>query len=128
MHKGIHKLMNFGVVGILATAIDFGLLTLLTEAAHINPVLSAGISFVVSLLFNYWASMRYVFTRKAELSRTHEMTLFVVLSMIGLSLNELLMWAGITWLNLHYLLVKIVATAAVMVWNYWSRHRWLDAD
>ena len=61
--------MKFGVVGVIAFVIDYGLLALLTEAFGVNYLVSATISFTVSVIFNYLASMRYVFTHKEGMSR-----------------------------------------------------------
>lgn len=124
----IEQLLKFGVVGVAATALDFGVLIALTELAGLDPVLSAGISFTVSVVFNYLASMRFVFTRREDLGRAAEATIFVVLSLVGLAINEALMWLGSTALNLNYVLVKVVATCVVMLWNFLSRKRWLDAS
>ena len=127
MRKLGQQIAGFGIVGVAATLIDFGVLALLTEGFAFHPVAAAGISFTVSLLFNYWASMRFVFTRRSDMSRARELAVFVVLSLVGLGLNELIMWVGVA-AGLHYLLVKVGATAIVMVWNFWSRRRWLDAS
>lgn len=118
---------RFGLVGVVATGIDFVTLALLTECLGTDPVLSAGISFTVSVVFNYVASMRYVFTRRNDLTRSRELAIFVLLSIIGLGINELLMWAGVHLLEVNYILVKLLATAIVMLWNFFSRKRWLEA-
>lgn len=68
--------------------------------------------------------MCYVFTRRGDRSRAGEATAFVVLSLVGFVLNELLMWAD-TAAGLNYMLVKVGTTAIVILWNSWSC--WLDA-
>ena len=107
MKKLIAQLMKFGVVGVIAFIIDYGLLALLTEAFGVNYLVSATISFTVSVVFNYVASMRYVFTHKEGMSRRREFTIFVVLSVIGLGINNACMWAGVELLSVHYLITKI---------------------
>lgn len=124
----VSQFMKFSIVGVIAFLIDFGVMVALTELAGLAPVVSAGISYCVSTVFNYLASMRYVFAHREGLSRTREFAIFVVLSLIGLGLNEAIMWlggliAGDGW----YMLTKVVATALVMFWNFFSRKRWLDA-
>ena len=109
--------MKFGVVGVIAFVIDYGLLALLTEAFGVNYLVSATISFTASVVFNYAASMRYVFTHKEGMSRRREFAIFVVLSVIGLGINNGCMWAGVEFLGIHYLIVKIGATFIVMVWT-----------
>ena len=119
--------MKFGVVGVIAFFIDYGLLAFCTEILGINYLISATIGFTVSVIFNYLASMRYVFTHKEGMSRRREFVIFVILSIIGLIINNALMWAGVEVLHVHYLIVKIFATAVVMVWNFVTRKIFLDA-
>lgn len=127
MKKLLAQFMKFGVVGVIAFVIDYGLLALLTELFGINYLVSATISFTASVVFNYVASMRYVFTHKEGMSRRREFVIFVVLSVIGLLINNGCMWAGVELLGIHYLLTKIVATAIVMIWNFVTRKIFLDA-
>ncbi len=123
----IAQFMKFGVVGVIAFVIDYGLLALLTEAFGVNYLISATVSFTVSVVFNYLASMRYVFTHKADMSRCREFAIFVTLSLIGLIINNLCLWLGVEFLGIHYLITKIGATIIVMVWNFVSRKIFLDA-
>lgn len=127
MGRLVQQFMKFGVVGVVAFVIDYGLMVALTELAGVEYLISATISFTVSVVFNYLASMRYVFTHKEGLSRRREFAIFVVLSVIGLGINDLLMFLGTSLLGISYLITKIVATAVVMVYNFATRKRFLDA-
>ena len=127
MKKLFAQLMKFGVVGFIAFLIDYGLLAFCTEILHINYLVSATIGFTVSVVFNYLASMRYVFTHKEGMSKRREFIIFVVLSVIGLGINNGCMWLGVEVVGWHYLIVKIGATAIVMVWNFVTRKIFLDA-
>lgn len=81
------------------------------------------ISFSVSLIFNYVASMKFVFTHKEDMNRKKEFIIFVVLSIIGLLINNFvvdLFAFRIAWpFEIDQLLKsnigKIIATAVVMV-------------
>ena len=119
--------MKFGVVGFIAFLIDYGLLALCTEVLGINYLISATIGFTVSVVFNYLASMRYVFTHKEDMSRRREFVIFVTLSVIGLLINNACMWVGVEMFGWHYLIVKIGATFIVMIWNFVTRKIFLDA-
>ena len=120
------QIMKFGVVGVIATVIDFGVMIFLTEVFGINPVVSATVSFTVSVIFNYLASMRYVFSHREGMSRQREFVIFIVLSVIGLAINDALMWVGTEMTPVDYRIVKVLATAVVMVWNFVSRKIFLD--
>lgn len=128
MRKLIEQIMKFGVVGVIAFVIDFGVMVFLTEVFGIDPVISATVSFIISVIFNYAASMRYVFSHREGMSRTREFVIFVVLSAIGLGINDLLIWAGTDLATFDYRLVKIFATAVVMVWNFVTRKIFLEGE
>lgn len=118
--------MKFGVVGVIAFVIDYGLMVLLTEVFGVDYLISTSISFAVSVVFNYLASMRYVFSHKQGMSRRREFIIFVVLSVIGLGINDLFMWVGVDLLAIDYRITKIAVTAIVMVWNFVTRKIFLD--
>ncbi len=127
----IQQFMKFGVVGTIAFLIDYGVLMLLNQGLGMDATVAAFISYIVSVIFNYVASMRYVFTRRDDISRRREFTIFVVLSLIGLVINEIIMYFGVLALGNSALMVtfvKLVATAIVMVWNFFSRKKWLEGD
>ena len=120
------QFLKFGVVGTIAFAIDFGIMVLLTEAFGIEPVVAATVSFCVSVIFNYAASMRYVFARRDDMGRARELTTFVALSVVGLGINDALMLLGTETLQWDYRLVKVAATAVVTAWNFGSRKVFLE--
>lgn len=128
MKKLIAQLMKFGVVGVIAFIIDYGLMVLLTEVFGIDYLVSATVSFTVSVIFNYIASMRYVFRHREGMSKRREFIIFVTLSVLGLLINDLIMWVGTGLWGISYLITKIAATVIVMVWNFVTRKRFLDAD
>ncbi len=125
--KLVSQFVKFGLVGVIAFGIDYGIMVALVELVQMNPVVASAISFTVSVVFNYYASMRYVFTHREDMSKTKEFIIFVILSVIGLGINTVLMYVGVDLLVISYLLVKLFATAVVLVWNFVSRKIWLDA-
>lgn len=126
MRHLLAQIMKFGVVGVIATVIDFAVMIFLTEVFGVNPVVSATVSFTVSVVFNYIASMRYVFSHREGMSRRREFTIFIILSVIGLIINDALMWVGTELTPIDYRIVKVFATAVVMVWNFVTRKIFLD--
>lgn len=122
----IKKIVNFGLVGIVATAIEYVLLVILKELFNIDVLIASGISFTISLCFNYILSIKYVFVDKKEMSRTKEMSGFFVTAIIGLVINQIVMWILIDITSLYYLFSKVIATAIVMIWNFISRHIFLE--
>ena len=121
MRKLIEQMIKFGFVGFLCFFIDYGIMVLLTEVAGIVYLVSSACSFTVSVIVNYILSVTFVFETDKEKSRIKEFIVFVFLCFIGLGINQLCMWFGVELLHISYLIVKIGATAVVMVYNFISR-------
>ena len=126
MRKLIEQIAKFGVVGFLAFIIDYGTMIALTEIFGVPYLISTTVGFIVSVIFNYLASMKYVFARRDDIGRAREFTVFVVLSVIGLGLNDVLMWGFVDMLGGDYRLMKILVTALVMVYNFVTRKIFLE--
>lgn len=126
MKKLIRQIVRFGGVGVLCFLIDYGILNVLTEYAKVYYLLSATISFSVSVIVNYVLSTLFVFDVDKSHSRVRDLLLFVVFSVIGLGLTAGIMKLGVDWLAFDYRLVKIVATAIVMVYNFITRKLFLE--
>ena len=120
--------MKFGVVGVIATVIDFGVMNILYYGLGLDILIANTSGFAISLIFNYLASMKYVFAHKEGMSRRREFAIFVVLSVIGLVLNDGIVLALKSGLGLEANLAKICATALVMVYNFVMRKIFLEGE
>lgn len=148
MKKLMAQIMKFGMVGVICFLIDY-----LIGIAVMNIVLKLGgdqyfetasmagsaLGFTVSVIINYILSFKFVFERKEDLNRKAEFVVFIVLSVIGLGLNQLIIWICVGPLygniallrrlldyNLAYTGAKVIATAIVMVYNFISRKMFLE--
>lgn len=125
MKKILSQIIKFGLVGFLCFFIDYGIMVFLTEVAGVHYLFSSGISFTVSVIVNYVLSLTYVFeTEKGN--KIKEFIIFVVLSVIGLGINQVLMWFCVDILGIFYMISKIGATAVVMVYNFITRKMILE--
>ncbi|MGN0414585.1 MAG: GtrA family protein [Agathobacter sp.] len=118
---------KFGLVGTLCFCIDYGLMVLLTETGILSYFVASGVSFTFSVLVNYILSMRFVFKGKDELSKLQEMAIFLALSLVGLALNQMIMWIAVEFFKMFYALAKILATMIVTTYNFISRKLFLEA-
>lgn len=115
------QLFRYFFVGGTAFVVDFGLLWSLTECAGLHYLLSAALSFAAGLTVNYLLSIRWVFSDHVLRSRIVEFAIFVIIGIIGLCLNEAIIWCATELMDLHYLSSKIVSTAVVFFWNFMAR-------
>ncbi len=125
-HPLIKQMAKFSVVGVSATVLDFVLLVCLTEFLHVNYLLSSVLSFSVSIVLNYAASMRFVFTRREGMRRRVAFARFVGLSVAGLGINSLCMWAIVEGLAWDYRFAKVVAALVGSAWNFVTRKLFLE--
>jgi putative flippase GtrA len=144
MKKLFAQLIKFGFVGGLCFLIDFAISTILfdllngTMSATAATAVGGFFGFTVSVIINYLLSMKFVFERKEDMSRKKEFVIFVILSIIGLGLNEIILvvcrgiYSGNEGLNafvgdtLWFAISKIIATAVVMIYNFVSRKIFLE--
>lgn len=134
----IQQFLKFGVVGALCFVIDTGLYTICNFIGF--PYLISGvIGFSVSVIVNYLLSMKYVFVRRDDLSRKREFTIYLILSIIGLGINELILFICVeliygNWAQLQAILpargaeilAKIGATGIVMIYNFVTRKIFME--
>lgn len=144
MKKLYAQIIRFGLVGGLCFLVDLGITTglfhLLKETVPkgVATGISGTFGFTISVIINYILSMKFVFECKEDMSRKKEFIIFLILSIIGLGINDLILFAGravyegssflsglcgdTAWLAAS----KVVATAIVMVYNFISRKIFLE--
>lgn len=116
------ELIRFCFVGGLSLMVDFAVLYSLTEFAGIYYLYSSAISFGVSVVFNYWLCVSYVF-KGAKRQTPRQAIIFFGTGAIGLGLNQLCMWFFVDVTGMHYLLAKLGATVIVTLWNYVTKRK-----
>lgn len=139
MKKLLEQILKFGVVGFICFLIDFGITTGLTNIFGVHYLISKFLGFVISAVVNYILSIKFVFTQKKEMDKSKEFTVFLVLSAIGLLINEVVMFVciDVVYANNGYLQAEIsnelmvsissvIATGIVMVYNFISRKLFLE--
>jgi len=126
MKKLIEQIIKFGFVGFLCFFIDYGIMVFLTEVAGLHYLISSAVSFTVSVTVNYILSISFVFETDKNKNKLKEFIIFVFLSIIGLGINQLVMWFAGEILGIFYMISKIAATAIVMVYNFVSRKMFIE--
>ena len=146
MKKLFAQIMKFGIVGVICFLIDYVITLGVSWALRSGgmgvknaALIGAIFGFTISVIINYILSMKYVFTRKEDMDRKREFVIFVILSLIGLGLNELIIAFSIDVVYVHVsalaeilspgmatAFAKIVATGVVMVYNFITRKMFLE--
>ena len=115
------QLLRYAVVGGIAFVVDYGTLWLLTEIAGCHYLVSAAVAFILGLTCNYLLSTRWVFGQGKIQSRAGEFAAFALIGVIGLGMNEGILYLCTDLFGWHYLLSKLISTAVVFFWNFLAR-------
>lgn len=120
--NGFIQFFRYVFVGGVATVVDWGILYILTEFAHLHHLLSAVVSFVAGLITNFILSKLFVFNaNEAKVNKVLEFAGYAIIGVVGLGITELIMFVVTDKIHIHYMLSKIIATVIVLVWNYLAR-------
>ena len=120
------QIFNFAIVGVIATLIDFVFLYLFKEVCHFPVVVANSLSFAISVIYNYFASLTFVFDVDKSKSQGRNFVIFMVCSIIGLVLNDLIVWVITDICHIYYMVSKVIATVFVMIFNFVTRKKFLE--
>ena len=109
-------------VGGFSFIADSLVLRLCEHVLGLDYRLAAAIGFLFGVTVNYYLSGLLSFAgKKARVGKKAELTIFLLISLIGLGLTELLMIFFTEVIGLHYMLSKVIAAALVLIWNYLAK-------
>ena len=118
----LSHLIRFALVGGSATLIQFALLYLFIEYAHVEKVIASASSFAISAFYNYL--MNYHFTFASEKSHAETAIKFVIVASFGLLINSLT-FALLLLVMPHYLVAQIGATIITLIINFLLHKIWI---
>lgn len=118
-----NQFLRFVLVGIAATLTTYILLIFFVEVWHINAVLASLIGYIAGIVVNY--TFNYGFTFRSERSHRVLIPKFLLVMMVGLLLNTCIMFAGVDWLGINYLLAQLAAISVVLTWSFSANRLWV---
>lgn len=111
------RLIKFCVVGCSGMIVDFFFTWLCKEKLKWNKYISNSIGFILAATNNYvWNRIWTFQSQNLEVAR--EYISFIVISLIGLGLNNLIIYLLHEKLHFNFYLSKIIAIGCVTLWNF----------
>lgn len=111
------RLIKFCVVGCSGMIVDFFFTWLCKEKLKWNKYISNSIGFILAATNNYvWNRIWTFQSQNMEVAR--EYISFIVISLIGLGLNNLIIYLVHEKLHFNFYLSKIIAIGCVTLWNF----------
>ena len=86
------QMFRYIFVGGTAFVVDFFFLYFFSDICHIHYLISGILSFIISVMVNYWMSTQWVFNQDGSNNRFMEFNMFLLISTIGLVFTEILLW------------------------------------
>lgn len=124
----MRQFAQYVLVGGLAFVADFTALFLFTEGLGLHYLVSASIAFLLGLATNYLLCIAWIFDYRALQNQAHEFAIFSLIGLVGLLLNNFLMFVFTEFLSFHYLLSKAGAAVLILFFNFFFKRLLLFSE
>ncbi|MCI5737762.1 MAG: GtrA family protein [Methanobrevibacter ruminantium] len=115
------QLFRYIFVGGTAFVVDFFFLYFFSDICGIYYLISAVLSFIISVIVNYIMSTKWVFNQYNIENKVLEFNLFILISSVGLVFTEILLYFFTDICGFYYLISKIIAAIIILFWNFLAR-------
>ena len=117
----IGKFIKFCVVGFSGMVIDFGTTWLLKEKLKVNKYIANSTGFILAASSNYLFNRFWTFHSENPRIATEYMS-FILISAIGLAINNLIIFLLNEKMKLNFYLSKLFAIGVVTIWNFFMNY------
>ena len=115
------KFLKFGIVGFSGLFVDFGITYVCKEWLKIQKYIANSIGFTAAASSNYILNRVWTF-RSHDPNIAVEYTEFLIISLIGLAINNFMLWLILTKFKINFYLAKLFAIGVVTVWNFLANY------
>jgi len=113
----IFKFLKFCTVGMSGMFIDFGTTWILKEKVKINRYVANTCGFILAASSNYLWNRVWTFESQSK-QIGFEYFSFFTIALVGLGINNLVLWFLSDKMKFNFYLSKIFATGVVTLWNF----------
>ena len=111
---------KFFILGIFSTLIDYLVYSALIYI-NVNYIIAICAGYFIGFLFNFYFGRKHVFETIKINNIYKEFFVVFIITIIGVMLNIIIVYALKNFLGLNYYLGRIVAIGVVFFFNYYSR-------
>ena len=122
--RQLYKLIKFGIVGVMNTAVDFLVYTLLVSVFGWGLYISQVISYSCGMLNSYVINRKWTFSTENGFF-SWELVRFVLLNLSMMLLGMAIIWFCTQHLLLHKLVAKLISTVLVLIVNFLVSNFWV---
>ena len=116
------QFVAFAAVGTLGTGVHFLVLVILVSGAGVSPLGASSLGALFGAIVNYL--LNYYFTFGSRARHSAAWPKFLAVATAGLAINGAIVEIGTHFTALHYLMVQVVATGAVLLFGFTANRMW----
>jgi putative flippase GtrA len=129
LRKTLDEVAKFGAVGALGTVVNFAVSNLLWHLTSLQAVRANVIATVVAIGCNYVGFRYFTYRDRDKSAKSRELTLFLVFSVIGLVIENGILYAaiyGFGWETpIQRNVFKVVGIGIATLFRFWSYRTWV---
>lgn len=115
------KFLKFGLVGLSGVVVDFSFTYLSKEKIKLNKYLANSTGFTMATISNFFLNHYWTFEKRAD-ARIVEFSQFFLIALIGLGLNNLIIYFLTDKGKLNFYKAKLFAIVVVSIWNFFANY------
>jgi putative flippase GtrA len=115
-----HQVIRFLIVGVASFMVEFLVFVFLVDVVDIKYTHANLPAMALAIIFNYFLTKGYVFESIKYNART-TFLLFITFTLLGVGLNQFLLWFFVEQATINIKLSKILAVALVAIFNYFTK-------
>jgi putative flippase GtrA len=123
------EVAKFGAVGVVGTVVNFAVSNLLWHLTSLQAVRANVIATIVAIVCNYVGFRYFTYRDRDKSARTKELTLFLAFSLVGLVIENGVLFAAIYGLgwdsSLQRNVFKVLGIGIATLFRFWSYRSWV---
>ncbi|MGQ4515268.1 GtrA family protein [Streptomyces sp. DW26H14] len=128
-HRLLQEIVKFGAVGGAGLLVNLLVFNLVRHATSLPVVRASVLATIVSIIFNYIGFRYFAYRDSDKSGRTRELTLFLFFSVIGLVIENGILYTatyGFGWDSpLQSNVFKFIGIGVATLFRFWSYRSWV---
>ncbi|SEN00222.1 Putative flippase GtrA (transmembrane translocase of bactoprenol-linked glucose) [bacterium A37T11] len=108
--------------------VDFGVTYVCKEKLGLHKYLANSLGFVLATISNYFLNRYWTFMANGHEARLMEFSKFFIIAVIGLAVNNAIVYVLNDRLKINFYLAKLGAVALVSIWNFLANYMYTFAS
>jgi putative flippase GtrA len=115
------QLFRFLLTGGSAFVLDTSALVICHEILKLPLQFSVFVGSVIGIIYTFYLSRHWIFANKKQQNKRKELIAFIALSLVGILINQVVLFFSRYTPNISYLVFKVLAVGLAMIWNFTAR-------